>query len=64
MLFNLANAYYQDGKIGLAILNYERANFSHQTTPTSTSIFMLPAPRPVLRIAPRHGSRVQRISSA
>ncbi len=25
VLFNLANAYYQDGKIGLAILNYERA---------------------------------------
>jgi tetratricopeptide (TPR) repeat protein len=25
VLFNLANAYYQDGKLGLAILNYERA---------------------------------------
>jgi hypothetical protein len=25
VLFNLANAYYRDGKIGLAILNYERA---------------------------------------
>jgi tetratricopeptide (TPR) repeat protein len=25
VLFNLANAYYDDGKIGLAILNYERA---------------------------------------
>ena len=24
-LFNFANAYYQDGKLGLAILNYERA---------------------------------------
>ena len=25
VLFNLANAYYQDGNLGLAILNYERA---------------------------------------
>ena len=25
VLFNLANAYYRDGKLGLAILNYERA---------------------------------------
>jgi tetratricopeptide (TPR) repeat protein len=25
VLFNLANAYYQDGKLGLAILNYQRA---------------------------------------
>ena len=25
VLFNLANAYYQDGKLGRAILNYERA---------------------------------------
>ena len=25
MLFNLANAYYHDGNLGLAILNYERA---------------------------------------
>jgi len=27
VLFNLANAYYRDGKLGLAILNYERAQF-------------------------------------
>ena len=27
VLFNLANAYYRDGKLGLAILNYKRAQF-------------------------------------
>ncbi len=64
VLFNLANAYYKDGQIGLAILNYERANFSRQATPTSPSIYTLSAPMRVLLIVQRCGSTRQRVSSA
>ncbi len=62
VLFNLANAYEQDGKLGLAILNYERAEL--RTMRTSHSICTLPVPKPGLPIVPRCGSNRRPISSA